>query len=206
MPLAQTELLAFALTTLVVLATPGITVSTLVGTTLNHGMRAGFAMELGANIARIGFNLALLFGLTAVTAMMSFAFVWIKLIGAAYLIWLGIKAIRTPPTLRATAEKGASLRALVMRGMFVVWTNPKAFIFLGAFLPQFVHPDRPVGPQLLVLAAIWMGIGLVTDTIYILLGGHMRRMFKGDNGRRMGWLSGAVLIGAGLWLALQQKA
>lgn len=206
MVLSQAELLAFALTTLVVLATPGITVSTLVGTTLSHGMRAGFAVELGANVARIGFNVALLFGLSAVTALMTFAFDLIKFIGAAYLVWLGIKAIRTPPKLSVRDESETGLAAMVLRGVVVVWTNPKAFIFLGAFLPQFVHLDQPVAPQLFELALIWMGIGLATDTLYILLSGRIRRVFKGEGGRNIGRISGTILVVAGLWLALQSKA
>ena len=97
MILTSAGLLTFVLATFAVLATPGVTVSAITGTTLSHGPRAGFAMEIGAGIARISMVAILAVGLRAVSEAMLFLFDWVKLAGAAYLVWIGIKTITHPP-------------------------------------------------------------------------------------------------------------
>ncbi len=207
MLLSGSELLAFVLATVAVMATPGVTVSSLTGTALSNGARAGFAMEVGAVIARMSMIAILAFGLDVVSDVMGVLFDWVKLAGAAYLIWIGIKTIRHPPGLTAQANgTGPGAGAQVLRGFIVLWSNPKALIFFGAFVPQFVDPANGVAFQVLFLGAIWVLTALVTDSGYILLAGGARQVFRGRSAQRLGWVSGSILIGAGIWLALQRKA
>lgn len=207
MLLSGSELFAFVLATVAVMATPGVTVSSLTGTALSHGAAAGFAMEAGAVAARLSMIVFLAFGLDIVSGVMDVLFDWVKLAGAAYLIWIGIKTIRHPPGLTAQADgSGPGAGAQVMRGFIVLWSNPKALIFFGAFVPQFIDPASGVGLQVMFLGAIWVLTALMTDSGYILLAGGARRMFRGRAAKRLGWVSGSILIGAGVWLALQRKA
>ena len=204
--LTGSALVAYWLTALVVMATPGVTVSSLLGVTLSSGMRAGFAMELGVNLARLSMLAALALGLSAIAAFMSEAFMFVKFLGAAYLVWLGIKAFRNPPHLDAEAGVPPGFGSMVLRGFLVLWSNPKAFLFAGALLPQFVSADAPLVPQLAFLGVIWLGTATVTDSAYILLSGRIRSYLTQRAGKAIGWVSGSVLIGAALWLATSQKA
>lgn len=204
--LTGSALVAYMLTTLAVMATPGVTVSSLLGTTLALGMRAGFAMELGVNIARLSMLLALGLGLSAISAFMSEAFTIIKYAGAAYLVWLGIKAFRNPPKISGVGAAAPAMRSMVLRGFAVLWSNPKAFLFIGALVPQFILTDAPLAPQLAFLGLIWLGTATVTDSLYILLSGRIRAMLRERAGRVLGKISGTVLIGAALWLATSHKA
>lgn len=200
------ELLPFVLATLAVMATPGVTVSALLGTALGQGVRAGFAVEAGAVLGRISMIGVLVLGLSAVNSFMHAAFDWVKLAGAAYLVWAGIKMIIHPPTLALDSGKPAALLPLVRRGFLVLWSNPKALIFFGAFVPQFIITDAPVTPQILLLGAIWVGIAITTDSIYIVLAASVRHLFMGRGSRLIGRVSGTILIGAAVWLATQAKA
>ena len=206
MLLTGSALAAYLLTTLAVMATPGVTVSSLLGTTLASGTRAGFAMELGVNIARLSMILALGLGLSAISTFMSEAFTIIKYAGAAYLIWLGIKAFRNPPDISGVDAMAPVLSSLVLRGIAVLWSNPKAFLFIGALVPQFIVTEAPLTPQLVFLGAIWIGTATLTDSAYVLLSGRVRALFSAKAGRALGWVSGSVLLGAAVWLATSQKA
>lgn len=206
MILTTAGLMTFVIATFAVLATPGVTVSVVTGTTLSHGIPAGMAMELGAGLGRISMVTVLALGLSAVSEAMLFLFDWVKLAGAAYLIWIGIKTIRHPPQFDPQSGAAPDNFWLVARGFLVLWSNPKALIFFGAFVPQFIDPASDILPQTLVVGLIWVGIGAFTDTCYILLSGGARHLFRGAFAKRLGIVSGSILIGAGVWLALQRKA
>lgn len=203
--LSQTEIITFVLATLAVMAIPGVTVSSITGTTLGHGVSAGFSMELGAVLARLSMLAVLGLGLGAVSQFMLAAFDWVKLLGAAYLIWIGIKSIRHPPKFRETDYVPPKFANQVLSGFIVLWSNPKALLFFGAFVPQFIDPAMPLLPQLAFLGAIWIAIVVMTDSAYILLAGGARHLFRGPFADRVGWVSGVILIGAGVWLALQGR-
>jgi len=205
MLLTASELVAFILATLAVMATPGVTVSAITGTTLAHGPKAGFALELGAVIARLTMIGVLALGLEAISQLMLAAFDWIKLIGAAYLIWIGIKTIRHPPQFRSTDSVSPRFGRQVVTGFIVLWSNPKALLFFGAFVPQFIDASAPIAPQLALLGGIWLTIVFCTDSAYILLSSGARHLFAGRFARRVGWVAGLILIGAGVWLGVQQK-
>lgn len=200
------DLATFIIATFAVMATPGVTVSALTGTTLSNGTRAGFAMEAGAVLGRLSMILVLAFGLNAVSQLMLAVFDWVKFLGAAYLIWIGIKTIRHPPTIADSSEIQPNGARQVLNGFVVLWSNPKALIFFGAFIPQFIDPTTNVGPQIAFLGVIWVGTALITDSCYILLAARAREAFQDKSGKRIGVVAGVILIGAGIWLALQSKA
>ena len=85
----------------------------------------------------------------------------------------------------------------------MLWSNPKALIFFGAFLPQFVNPAYPAWPQVIVLGLIEMGAGLVTDCVYIYLAARARGALGDDRMLLVNRVAGVILIGAAIWLVLQ---
>lgn len=200
-------LLSFVVTAFVVTLVPGITVSAVVSTSLARGFAAGMWLELGVQLGRFSMVLVVAFALAAVTGAVSVAFDVIKYAGAVYLAWLGwsyLTSARTVDTSRAVAET-TPLRQIVS-GFLVLWGNPKALLFFGAFLPQFVDPAHPAWPQVVVLGLIEMGAGLITDTGYILVAARARHLLTGSRALLVNRVAGAILIAAALWLALSNQA
>jgi threonine/homoserine/homoserine lactone efflux protein len=134
-------------------------------------------------------------------------FEWLRWAGVLYLVYLGVQQWRAPPVAVEDVEPEATLsRALFWRGFLVSATNPKTLLFYAAFLPQFVDPARPPLRQLLLMSATFLGIAIVLDGSYALLAGRLRRLFRGRRGARLrNRLTGALLIGAGLGLALARR-
>jgi threonine/homoserine/homoserine lactone efflux protein len=132
-------------------------------------------------------------------------FDWIKYAGAAYLAWLGIRSLLRGGRLKAADDRAHSLPRHIVSGFVVTWTNPKAFLFFGAFLPQFVDPALPAVPQVLFFGLLEMAVAAVTDTAYALLAVFARDRLGGPGAAWLNRIAGTVLICAALWLALQTR-
>lgn len=199
-------LVSFIIAAFVVVTVPGVTVSAIVSTALARGLAAGLWTELGVQIARFSMVIVVAIALEAVTGIVSVAFDGIKYVGAAYLVWLGWGYITRPQTVDITSADAAPtpLRQIAS-GFAMLWTNPKALIFFGAFLPQFVDPAYPAWPQVVVLGLIEMAAGLVADGGYIYLAAHARKSLTGRRAALVNRIAGVILIGAAIWLALAQR-
>lgn len=200
-------LVSFIIAAFVVVIVPGITVSALVSTALARGMAAGFWMEAGVQVGRFTMVLVVALALEAVTSLVGAAFDIIKYVGAAYLIWIGwgyIASRKGIATNRPVAARSALQQ--MTAGFLVLWSNPKALIFFGAFLPQFVNPAHPAWPQVIVLGLIEMAAGLIVDGVYIYLAARARGALGDDRMLLVNRGAGVILIGAALWLVLQNQA
>jgi threonine/homoserine/homoserine lactone efflux protein len=143
----------------------------------------------------------------ALVSFMGWAFDWIKLAGAAYLVWLGFKMLRSRGELgHAKAARNKSYASLVAEGFFVIWANPKALLFFGAFLPQFVDLSAPTFPQIAVLGFFFMLVAGATDSIYAVIAGRARGLLSTVRIKALNRFSGFVLMCGGAWLALQKRA
>jgi threonine/homoserine/homoserine lactone efflux protein len=162
-------LAVFLLASLVLAVTPGPGVIYLVTRTLAGGRRAGLASLGGVALGNLGNAALASLGLAAVLAVSAQAFTAVKLAGAAYLLYLGVRELR-----RARSAQGGppppTVRGLrVFRdGFLVALLNPKTAIFFGAFLPQFVDPTRSPLVQSLALGAAFVAIAACTDTLYVI--------------------------------------
>jgi threonine/homoserine/homoserine lactone efflux protein len=173
-----------------------------------YGRRAALAVVLG-NTAGLGVHVvAVAMGAGALVQRSAALFTGMKLIGAAYLVVLGVRAIRHRRDLLARlhgAAAVASPRRLARDGFVVGVSNPKTTLFFLAVLPQFVRADagHPTG-QLLVLGLVFLVLAVVNDSAYGLAAGSVRRWIDGSP-RRVAWVggtSGLVMIGLGVRLAL----
>jgi len=208
MPSAHTMLL-FALASAALVAIPGPAVIYIVTRGVVHGRRGGLVSMLGVEAGNYVEVLAATVGLAAIVASSAAAFTVVKYIGAAYLIWLGVRALREG--IGALAEAGApqrSERRLFWEGFAVGVLNPKLAIFLLAFLPQFIDPAiGPVWLQTLVLGTIFSLCAVAGDTLFALLAGTagtgLRRRLATPG--RMSRLAGAVYIGLGATAALADR-
>ena len=186
---------------------PGPTVTVILANALRSGTLAGLAIIAGTQIGLVTMILVVGLGLQAVMGFMAFAFDWIKFAGAAYLVWLGFNMLRSKGEL-GTAAVGPekSYRRLMLDGFLVIWSNPKALIFLGAFLPQFVAREGAAFPQVVVLGLFFMLIAGATDSLFAVLGGRMRFLLSAARVKLLSRVSGAILMVGGVWLALVKKA
>ncbi len=175
-----TTLAAFAVASVLLILLPGPAMLFLLARGIAGGRRVGVYSALGINSATAVYVVATALGLTAVLATSSAALATVRYVGAAYLIWLGISAIRkrheplvaaTVPGLTASAPTHRAWRSW-RQGFTVGITNPKVALFFLAFFPQFLHPEvGPLATQVLVLGALLVVIGASLDVVYGLSGG-----------------------------------
>lgn len=186
---------------------PGPTVTVIIANALARGTLAGLAIVAGTQIGLITMIAVVAIGLQGMISFMGWAFDWIKLAGAAYLVWLGFKMLRSEGALgSAEAVAAKSYWRIVLEGFFVIWANPKALLFFGAFLPQFVDLSAPTFPQIMILGLFFMVVAGSTDAIYAVIAGRARHMLSTARVKLLNRFSGAILMAGGVWLALQRRA
>jgi len=159
------NLTAFVLASLVLAVTPGPGVVYVVTRTLAQGRAAGLASVASGAIGNAGNALGASIGLAALFARSSVAFTAVKLAGAAYLVWLGVKALRAQPDDGDTMAAAALPVGRIFRdGLVVALLNPKTALFFIAFLPQFMAPDSPHALQGTLLGMTFAAIAAATNT------------------------------------------
>ena len=203
------QLLGFGLAALVVIVIPGPSVVFVVGRAVSYGQRVALASVAG-NTAGLFVVMALVcLGLGALVAESLLVFTVIKLAGAAYLVWLGIQALRHRKELRMGDD---GLRVALSgwkatrQGFVVGISNPKAFMIFAALLPPFVDrgSSTAVPLQMFVLGALAVVLGLVCDSVWALAAGRARAWFAGSGSRvsALGAVGGVSMIGLGVGMAL----
>ena len=201
------NLLTFALAALVLIAVPGPSVLFVVGRTLALGRRGGLLSVLGNAVGELLQIAAVALGVGVVLAQSVLLFSAVKFAGAAYLIYLGIQAIRHRgggPT-AADPSRPASTFRILREGFIVGATNPKSIVFFVAVLPQFVdYAAGAIPVQLATLGALFLAIALVSDSGWALIAGRARRWFASSPRRvaALGTTGGVMMIGLGGVLAL----
>jgi threonine/homoserine/homoserine lactone efflux protein len=191
--------LAYVLACVVVAVVPGPIVTLIVANSVAHGARAGLLNMAGAQLGNTLVVGIVVVGLASILATMSWWFDWLRLAGAAYLVWIGWKLLRSP----GVAELPSVPRGgFVLQGFLVLLSNPKALLFFGAFIPQFVDPQGDYVAQVVLLGGTFMVVAAVSDGAYAVLAGRARAMVAGRHARLVARLGGCCLIGGGVWLAL----
>ncbi len=162
----------------------------------------------GATIGNAILLSATAVGLIAFFRLLSEVFEVVRWAGAAYLIWLGIRAWRTHGAQEGAVAPAAarSARTVFLQAFVIAITNPKAIVFYIAFLPQFVDPRLPAGPQLLLMIATMVAMGALSDSSYALLAARARGWFIVPKRRRLqSRISGTLLIGVGCGLLIARR-
>ena len=208
MPDLSTYLLFLGASVAIILV-PGPAQALVIATTVSDGQRAGALTAVGLNVGTLFHTAAAGLGLSAILATSAFAFSLVKYVGAAYLICLGFRALRSkdphplggaPPRHRG----GSTLIRAVMAGIL----NPKVALFFLAFLPQFVDPSRaPVFVQFLALGVSIALLDTLYELVLVRLVSSIRQHYQRSR-RMVAWqarVSAAVMIGLGLRLALQNR-
>jgi threonine/homoserine/homoserine lactone efflux protein len=195
--------LAFVAACIALALLPGPIVSLLIANGLRHGTRAALINVAGAQAGLAIVIGVVAVGLTSLMATMGYWFDWVRFAGAAYLVWLGIKLIRSPVEGVDADEPPAPPRGgFFLQGVLVLLSNPKVLVFFGAFIPQFMDMSKDHFPQVALLGVTFMAIAALTDAIYALLAGRARMFFSARRTRLVSRISGGFMIGGGIWLAL----
>ena len=196
-------LIGFMAASAALIAVPGPNVAIIVATGASHGSRAALIVVAGTTLAQIAQIALVVMGLSVLIETFSSAFAIMKWAGIAYLVWIGVSALRT----KADAGNAKPVAGkLFVRGMMTALANPKTMIFHAAFLPLFVNPAQPAGPQLLVLASVFLIIALILDSAYALGAGTLSNVFRSDRFKSVtNRLSGGVMLAAAGWLAFRRE-
>ena len=193
--------LAYLAACFVITIIPGPTVTLIVANSLTHGTRAGLLNVAGTQLGLGLMMVVLMIGLSSVIATMGYWFDWLRLFGAAYLVWLGWKLLRSSGGFGHPGEAPAPRSGFFLQGFFVLLGNPKALLWFGAFIPQFVDPAGNYVGQVVLLGITAMATAAVSDGSYAILAGRAGRLLSHQRVRLVSRLSGLCLIGGGAWLA-----
>jgi len=200
--------IGFVIATSALLMIPGPTVMVVVGYALRYGKRSGWATIPGVMAGDFTAMTISLLGAGAVLAASAELFTIMKLLGAAYLIWLGISLWRATPNLDTETEvaSGSSLRGMFVNSWLVTALNPKGIAFFIAFVPQFVDPTQPAIAQFAILEATFLILAGVNVALWVFLTGKLRQRFSNPRILRTANQIGAsFLIGAGLLTAFTKR-
>jgi threonine/homoserine/homoserine lactone efflux protein len=193
-------LLVFAAATALLVVIPGPNQIYITARSVSQGRSAGIASALGVETGTLVHVAAAAVGLSALIASSAAAFDAVRYAGAAYLVFLGVRALRSGDE-AASAPAGAPLRRAFAEGVMVNVLNPKVALFFLAFLPQFVDPARgSVAAQTLVLGAVLFGIALAMDLLYAVAASGLGARLRSR--RRLNRITGGVYLVLGAAAAL----
>ncbi|WP_257098932.1 LysE family translocator [Pseudovibrio flavus] len=200
---------AFVLASVVVLAIPGPTILLVISYALGQGRRSAVATVSGSSLGDFVAITASLLGAGAILAASSTLFTLLKLVGAAYLVWLGIKMWRAPTLTRDIKAAGAHtpLRKIFGNCFLVTALNPKSIIFFTAFVPQFVDPASALTPQFVTLIVTFVSLATINAVMWAMMAGSLRVHFQKPTAMKIAnRIGGGFLVSAGLLTAAVQRA
>lgn len=202
------SLIAFSIAAVVLAITPGPGIAYVVARTVAGGRSEGLASCLGTGLGGMLHVLAAALGLSLLIAQSALAFSLVKYVGAAYLVYLGMRMLlrrQTAAPVPALAAQGA--RRALREGVLVEALNVKTALFFLAFLPQFVAPGQPAAPQLVLLGSICVVLNTLVDVAAVFAADRLLQSTaaRAARGRLMTRASGATMVGLGAWLALARR-
>lgn len=201
--------LAFAAASTIMLLIPGPTVLIVVSYALGHGRRSAMATVAGVALGDFTAMTASMLGLGVLLSTSAALFTGLKWLGAAYLVYLGVKLWRAPTTLGADSADQPDVAPLrmLLHTYAVTALNPKSIVFFVAFLPQFLDTAQPLAAQMVVMELTFLVLATLNATLYALLAAAARKAVRTPSVQRaVNRTGGSLLIGAGLLTAAWKKA
>lgn len=197
---SSSQWLAFLVASLLFIQVPGPSLLFTIGRALTVGRREALLSVVGNALGLLAQVALVAVGLGAVVAASATAYTVVKVAGAAYVVWLGVQAIRHRADARLAMEADTPVRRghPVRIGFTVGATNPKTIVFFVAFLPQFTDPGGPVAVQTLVLGAVFAAMAVASDSVWALAAGRARDWFARRPSRLDGLSTAGGLMMVGL--------
>jgi len=200
--------ISFTIATIALVALPGPTVMLVVGYALGKGKQTAWATVPGVALGDFVATTLSLLGAGAVLAASAELFTVLKLVGAAYLFWLGFQMWRKPPTFADAKEvtDTSENKKMFLKAFTVTALNPKGIIFFVAFVPQFVDVSQPVFLQFAILEATFLTLAIINVILWAMLANKMRAHIKSQKTQNLvSRISGSCLMGAGFLTALIRR-
>jgi threonine/homoserine/homoserine lactone efflux protein len=199
---AGSSLALFVLASLILAVTPGPAVLYVIARSLSSGRRAGLASVAGVALGNLGNSIGASLGLAVLFSLAAWVFFLVKYLGAAYLIYLGVRTLCAPRVMNAELPTQGP-RRIFRDGFLVALLNPKTTLFFAAFVPQFLDPRASSVLQTFCLGAAFVLIASVTDSCYALAASSLAPLFERARGRLSlaRYLTAGAFIGLGVYAA-----
>ena len=194
------EIIYFLIASFLVVIVPGPTVSLIIANSLKSGTRAGILNVIGTQIGLIILILLLAMGFKVISPFLEDLIKFVRIVGAFYLMMLGYLSFSSKE-LSDNSEKIKKFdKKFILQGFIVILSNPKAFLFLGAFIPQFININQPIGSQIIYFGILFMIVGAIFDGMYAVVFGKFREIIINKYINILNKLGGTLLFFVGLWL------
>ena len=193
------ELLYFIIASFLVVIVPGPTVSLIVANSIKYGVKAGLLNVLGTQFGVLILIFLLAIGFEFISPFLNQIIKIVRILGAVYLIILGVIALKSKINLNNNQSKKYSKR-FFFQGLIVILTNPKIFFFLGSFLPQFISLDNSVSYQIIYFGLLFILVATICDSCYALIFGKFRELIVNKYLKILNLIGGSILILVGSWL------
>ena len=194
------EIIYFLIASFLVVIVPGPTVSLIIANSLKSGTRAGILNVVGTQLGLIILILLLAMGFKVISPFLEDLIKFVRIVGAFYLMMLGYLSFSSKE-LSDNSEKIKKFdKKFILQGFIVILSNPKAFLFLGAFIPQFININQPIGSQIIYFGILFMIVGAIFDGMYAVVFGKFREIIINKYINILNKLGGTLLFFVGLWL------
>ena len=193
------ELLYFIIASFLVVIVPGPTVSLIIANSLKSGVRAGLLNILGTQFGVLLLIFLLALGFEFISPFVDQIIKIVRIFGAIYLIILGIVAFKSKINLKNDQAEKYDKR-FILQGFIVILTNPKIFLFLGSFLPQFISLEHSVSFQIIYFGLLFILVATIFDSCYALIFGKFRNLIANKYLKILNLIGGLILILVGFWL------
>jgi threonine/homoserine/homoserine lactone efflux protein len=196
------EIIYFILASFLVVIVPGPTVSLIIANSLKFGIRAGILNVVGTQLGLIFLIILLALGFKAISPLLEDVIKIVRIIGAFYLMILGYLSFTT----KNFSENSHSIKKFdkkfILQGLIVILSNPKAFLFLGAFIPQFIDITQKIENQIIFFGILFMIVGAIFDGMYAIVFGKFREIIINKYIKILNKLGGSLLFFVGFWLLI----
>ena len=192
-------LLYFLIASFLIVIVPGPTVSLIIANSLKSGVKAGLLNVFGTQVGVLILLLLLALGFEIVSPFLEVIIKYVRILGAIYLILLGVITIKSDIDLNKTQVTKFE-KKYFLQGLIVILTNPKIFLFLGAFIPQFINIDEPVSYQIIYFGIIFIIVATIFDCSYAFVFGKFREIIASKYLKILNQIGGFILILVGIWM------
>ncbi len=193
------ELLYFIIASFLVVIVPGPTVSLIIANSLKFGVKAGLLNVLGTQIGVLILIFLLALGFEFISPFVDQIIKIVRILGAIYLIILGIITFNSKINLNNNQSAKYNKR-FILQGLIVILTNPKIFLFLGSFLPQFISLEHSISFQIIYFGLLFILIATIFDSFYALIFGKFRNLIAHKYLKILNLIGSVILILVGVWL------
>ena len=192
-------LLYFVIASFLIVIVPGPTVILIITNSLKSGVKAGLLNVFGTQVGVLILLLLLALGFEIVSPFLEVIIKYLRILGAIYLISLGLITIKSDIDLNKTQVTKFE-KKYFLQGLIVILTNPKIFLFLGAFIPQFINIDEPVSYQIIYFGIVFIIVATIFDSLYAFVFGNFREIIALKYLKNLNQIGGFILILVGIWM------